>query len=431
MIARYSRPEMTRIWEVDHKYRLWLQIEILACEAMARMGRIPAEVPAEMAAAHIEIRPDRIDALERETRHDVTAFVTSIAEQIGDAGRFLHFGITSSDIVDTALAVMIREASDLLLADLATLLEVIKAQAMAHAGTVMVGRSHGMHGEPITFGWKMVTWYAEMCRHLARLRQARQDISVGKLSGAMGTYAHLGPAIEADMCARLGLVAEPAATQVVPRDRHAAWLQTLALIAASIEKFAIEIRHLQRTEVGEVEEPFETGQKGSSSMPHKRNPIGCENLCGLSRMVRAYANTALENIPLWHERDISHSSVERVMLPDSAILVDYMLHRFSAILQGLVIHADRMRDNLNATKGTLFSQRVLLRLIEKGCPREQAYEAVQSAAMQTFHHGMPFQEALSHRSDVTRRLSHEEIEDCFDMRYFTAPIASLYARVFT
>ncbi len=429
MIARYSRPQMTALWTARHRYETWLAVEQAAAEAMAQAGIIPASAPAEI-AARAAIAPDRIDALEQESQHDVIAFVTSIAEQVGEAGRYLHWGMTSSDVLDTALAVVMREAAETLLADLSDLLAALKAKALEHRGTLMIGRSHGIHGEPITFGWKMALWYEEMRRNRARLQAAQAAISFGKLSGAMGTYAHLAPSIEAAVCARLGLAPDPASSQVISRDRHAQYVQTLALVAASIEKCALEIRHLQRTEVGEVEEPFAAGQKGSSSMPHKRNPVGSENLCGLARLVRTHAGVALENVALWHERDISHSSVERVILPDSTILLDFMLHRLTRILRGLVVYPDRMIANLTATGGTIYSQAVLLKLIEKGMPREQAYAVVQSAAMTVFHQGGDFRAAIFSAADVEKRLTRAEVAACFDPQRFIVHLDTIYRRVF-
>jgi len=425
MIARYSRPQMAALWEADNKYRTWLSVEMAACEAMAKAGVIPTSAPSEIAARAV-IDPARIDELERQSQHDVAAFVTAVSERVGPAGHYLHWGMTSSDLLDTALALVIRQASDLLMVDLAALLATLKDKAEAHKATLMIGRSHGIHGEPVTFGWKMALWYEETRRNLLRLRAAQAGIAFGKLSGAMGTYAHLSPDIEADYCARLGLSPEPASTQIIPRDRHAQYLQTLALIAASIEKFSTEIRHLQRTEVGEVEEPFESGQKGSSSMPHKRNPIASENLCGLARLLRANAAAALENIALWHERDISHSSVERVIFPDSTILLNYMLHRFTRMIRDLVVYPDRMAKNLNATGGAIYSQSVLLRLIEKGWSREAAYATVQAAAMAGFHSGGDFKAALLSQPNVVPAA----VADCFDPARYVARIDTIFERIF-
>ncbi len=434
MIDRYTRPRMAAIWSAQRKYETWLQIELLACEGRVREGAMPQAV-LDVLKAKAAIDSDRINQLEREVQHDVIAFLSSITETVGEAGRWLHWGMTSSDVLDTALAVMMRQAADIIIDDLAELLSALKEKAYAHQKTIMIGRSHGMHGEPITFGLKMALWHDETGRNLRRMREARDVISVGKLSGAMGTFAHLSPGVERFVCDQMGLQPEPVSNQVVQRDRHAQYMQTLALIAASLEKFATEIRHLQRTEVGEVEEPFSAGQKGSSSMPHKRNPIGCENICGLSRIVRAHASAALENVPLWHERDISHSSVERMILPDSTTLVDFMLHRFTKILRGLVVYPDRMAKNLAQTGGVIFSQNILLRLIDKGMPRERAYEAVQSAAMQALEagrggEGNTFQKNVLGDPHIQSHLSAAEIEACFDPEPFIRHVDTLYERVF-
>jgi adenylosuccinate lyase len=420
---------MTAIWSAQNKYEIWLQIELLACEGRVREGALPQAV-LDTLKAGARINADRIGQLEREVKHDVIAFLSSITEQVGEAGRFLHWGMTSSDVLDTALAAMMQKAADILIDDLTNLLNVLKEKAFQYQTTVMIGRSHGMHGEPITFGLKMALWYDEMQRNLRRMREARDVISVGKLSGAMGTFAHLSPTVERFVCDRMGLQPEPVSNQVVQRDRHAQYMQTLALIAASLEKFATEIRHLQRTEVGEAEEPFSTGQKGSSSMPHKRNPISSENICGLARVVRAHAATALENVPLWHERDISHSSVERIMLPDSTILLDFMLDRFTRMMRGLVVYPDRMLQNLMQTGGVIFSQNLLLRLIDTGMQREQAYEAVQSAAMQSLRDGGTFQKMILESAAIRSHLNPAEIEACFDPQPFIRHTETIYQRVF-
>ncbi len=420
---------MAAIWSAQNKYEIWLQIELLACEGRVREGAMP-QAALDTLKAGVAINAARIDQLEREVKHDVIAFLSSVTEQVGEAGRFLHWGMTSSDVLDTALAVTMRQAADILIDDLTDLLNVLKEKAFQYRTTVMIGRSHGMHGEPITFGLKMALWYDEMQRNLHRMREARAVVSVGKLSGAMGTFAHLSPTVERFVCDRMGLQPEPVSNQVVQRDRHAQYMQTLALIAASLEKFATEIRHLQRTEVGEAEEPFSTGQKGSSSMPHKRNPIGSENICGLSRIVRAHAAAALENVPLWHERDISHSSVERIMLPDGTLLLDFMLNRFTRMMRDLVVYPDRMRQNLMQTGGVIFSQNVLLRLIDKGMQREQAYEAVQSAAMQSLRDGGTFQKIILESSAIRLHLNPAEIEACFDPQPFIRHTETIYRRVF-
>lgn len=430
MIERYSRSQMTAIWGPQNKYKTWLVVELAACEAMAREGIIPAHVP-KIIRQKAKINVRRIDQIEKEVRHDVIAFLTSITERVGEEGRYLHWGMTSSDVVDTALSMLMRQAADLLIADLLSLLGVLKEKALIHKETLMVGRSHGMHGEPITFGLKMALWYDEMGRNLQRMQAAREGISFGKMSGAMGTFAHIPPTIEADVCEKLNLKPEPISNQIVQRDRHAQYIQTLALIATSLEKFATEIRHLQRSEVLEVAEPFEKGQKGSSAMPHKRNPVGVENICGLARVVRSHAAAALENIPLWHERDISHSSVERIIIPDSTILVNYMLHRFTEIMRGLSVYPDRMAKNLDQSGGVIFSQRLLLLLIQRGMQREAAYRIVQSCAMKAMEGGQPFQTQILSDGDIKLVLNKKEIVSCFDAREFVRHIETIYKRVFS
>lgn len=430
MIERYSLPKMSSIWTLENKYQTWLQVELLACEAMVELGMVPRHA-FDKIKERGAIDPKRIAELEEEVKHDIIAFLTSVSEKVGEEGRFLHMGMTSSDVLDTALAIQMKQAADILIDDLKELLRVIKEKAEQHKMTVMIGRSHGIHGEPITFGLKMALWYEETKRNLARMIAAREAISVGKISGAMGTYAHLPPFVEEWVCKRCGLTAEPISNQVVQRDRHAQFLLVLALVSASIEKFATEIRHLQRNEVMEAEEYFWKGQKGSSAMPHKRNPIGCENLCGLARVVRSNAVAALENIPLWHERDISHSSVERIILPDSTILMDYMLNRFSRIISQLIVYPDNMACNLNLSRGTIYSQKLLLLLIEKGMRREDAYELIQRYAMKTYQEGSQFVELIRKDTDVCLLLSQEEIQSCFDPVSFLKHIDTIYKRVFS
>ncbi len=420
---------MVAIWTSAHKYEMWLKVELLACEALVHEGEVP-ESAFNTIRSKARIDSDRIDELEKEVKHDVIAFLSSITEKVGEEGRFLHMGMTSSDVLDTALALQMREAADILIEDLLSLLELLKEKAGQYKETVMIGRSHGIHGEPITFGLKIALWYAEMERNLVRIRQAKEVISFGKISGAMGTYAHLSPSVEDYVCGKLGLKPEPVSNQIVQRDRHAQYLQTLAMIAASLEKFSVEIRHLQRTEVLEVEEPFEAGQKGSSAMPHKRNPVGSENISGLARVIRSYASAALEDIPLWHERDISHSSVERVILPDSTVLLDYMLCRFTKIMRGLVVYPNRMRQNLERTGGTLFSQKVLICLIKKGMEREEAYALVQASAMQVYEKGGSFKDVLKEDGQVSSFLSAKEVEACFDPKQYLLHIDRVYKRVF-
>lgn len=419
---------MAAIWDVKNKYETWLKIELLACEALVEEGGMPKSALKKI-RSKAKVDPARIDALEKKVKHDVIAFLSSVTEKVGEEGRFLHWGMTSSDVLDTGLALMMRQAADLIIDDLLALLEVLKAKAEEYKETVMIGRSHGIHGEPITFGLKMALWYAETERNLHRMREAKEVASVGKVSGAMGTFAHLSPAVEGYVCAKLDLKPEPVSNQVVQRDRHAQYVQTLALIASSLEKFATEIRHLQRTEVLEAEEPFEEGQKGSSSMPHKRNPVGSENICGLARVIRSHATAALEDIPLWHERDISHSSVERIILPDATILLDYMLDRFTKIMRRLCVYPDKMARNLELTGGTIYSQKILLLLIQKGMKRELAYEIVQGAAMEVFHRGGSFKEKiLSH--PALSSIPRKEIEACFDARQFVRHLETIYKRVF-
>ena len=429
MIARYTHPEMGRIWSDQRRYETWLLVETAAAEAMAAAGIIPA------AAAH-DIRQRgafdiaRIEAIEQVTQHDVIAFTTAVAEHVGPSARWLHFGMTSSDVIDTAQALQMREACDLVLADLASLNEAIRDRAFEHRRTPMIGRTHGVHAEPMTFGLKLALWYAEIGRDIDRVKRAREVVSVGKLSGAVGTFAHLPPAIEADVCRRLGLTPAPVSSQVSQRDRHAELLSALAITAASLEKFALEIRGLQKTEIGEVEEPFAKGQKGSSAMPHKRNPIGCEQVVGLARLLRANAHAAMENIALWHERDISHSSVERVILPDSFIALDHMLRRFTRIVKGMVVYPDRMRENLGRSRGVVFSGSVLLELAEKGVSREQAYEWVQRNAMRSFAEQRDFKALLLADADVTRVLDAAGIERAFDLDQQFRHVDHVFDRVF-
>jgi adenylosuccinate lyase len=429
MIARYTHPEMGRIWSDQHRYETWLLVETAAAEAMAAAGIIPAE-----AARDIRERGAfdiaRIEAIEQVTQHDVIAFTTAVAEHVGPSARWLHFGMTSSDVIDTAQALQMREASDLILRDLAALADAVRDRAFEHRRTPMIGRTHGVHAEPMTFGLKLALWYAEIGRDIERVKRARQAVSVGKLSGAVGTFAHLPPAVEAEVCRRLGLSPAPVASQVIQRDRHAEWLSALAIAGASLETFALEIRGLQKTEIGEVEEPFAKGQKGSSAMPHKRNPIGCEQVVGLARLLRANAHAAMENVALWHERDISHSSVERVILPDSCIALDHMLRRFTRIVKGMVVDPDRMRENLERSRGVVFSGSVLLELAEKGVSREQAYEWVQRNAMRSFGERRDFKGLLLADPDVTRVLDPAAIERAFDLDQQFRHVDHVFDRVF-
>jgi adenylosuccinate lyase len=429
MIARYTHPEMGRIWSDQHRYETWLRVEIAAAEAMAAAGLVPTD-----AARDIRERGAfdiaRIDEIEQTTQHDVIAFTTSVAERVGPSARWLHFGMTSSDVIDTAQALQMREACDLIHSDLDALAGAVRVRAFEHRRTPMIGRTHGVHAEPTTFGLKLALWFAELERATARVRRARATINVGKLSGAVGTFAHLPPSVEAAVCDRLQLQPAPVASQVIQRDRHAELLGALAITAASLEKFALEIRGLQKTEIGEVEEPFARGQKGSSAMPHKRNPIGCEQIVGLARLIRGNAHAALENVALWHERDISHSSVERVILPDSFIALDHMLPRFAGIVRGLVVYPDRMRENLDRSRGVVFSGTVLLELARKGIAREQAYEWVQRNAMRAFDRREDFQAVLLQDTDVTRTLTRSEIARAFDLDDQFRHVDEVFERVF-
>jgi adenylosuccinate lyase len=429
MIPRYTHPEMGRIWSDQRRYETWLLVEAAAADAMAAAGLVPQE-----AARDIRERGAfdiaRIDEIERTTQHDVIAFTTAVAEKVGPSARWLHFGMTSSDVVDTAQAIQMREACDLILSDVDALSDVIRERALEHRRTAMIGRTHGVHAEPMTFGLKLALWYAELRRDRTRIEHARTSISVGKLSGAVGTFAHLPPQIEGDVCRRLGLEPVLVASQVIQRDRHAELLAALAITGASLEKFALEIRGLQKTEIGEVEEPFGKGQKGSSAMPHKRNPIGSEQIVGLARLLRANAHAAVENIALWHERDISHSSVERVILPDTFIALDHMLRRFARIVRGMVVYADRMRENLARSRGVVFSGSVLLELAKKGISREQAYEWVQRNAMRSFDERRDFKALLLDDPDVPRVLGKAEIERTFDLDEQLRHVDDIFDRVF-
>ncbi len=428
MISRYSRPAMAAIWEPTNRFALWLRIEILVCEAWTELGAIPRDALEEIRAkASFDIA--RIDAIEREVKHDVVAFLTAVAERVGPAARYLHLGLTSSDILDTALACQMREAAHLLLEDLGGLERVLADLAVKHQGTVMIGRTHGIHAEPTTFGLKLAMWLMEVRRARERLTRAREVASYGKLSGAVGTFANVPPRVEEYVCERLELKPEPISTQVIQRDRHAEYLALLAIVGASLDKFATEIRHLQRTEVREVEEPFSEGQKGSSAMPHKRNPVACEQVSGLSRLLRSNVQAALENVALWHERDISHSSVERVILPDSTILLDYLLVRFREILEGLRVYPGTMRRNLNATHGVIFSQQVLLSLAKAGASREAAYRMVQRTAMRAWEEGEDFKALLLHDPEVRAVLGEAEIESCFDLGYHLRHVEEIFRRV--
>jgi adenylosuccinate lyase len=429
LISRYTHPEMGAIWSEQHRYETWLEVELAAADAMAEAGLVPADAARELRAkAAFDIA--RIEEIEQTTQHDVIAFTTAVAERVGQAARWLHFGLTSSDVVDTAQAIQMREACDLIVKDLAGLMEAVRGRADEHRRTAMIGRTHGVHAEPMTFGLKLALWYAELQRDLDRVLRARDIVSVGKISGAVGTFAHLDPSIEARVCARLGLEAAPVSSQIIQRDRHAELMSSLAITAASLEKFALEIRGLQKTEIGEVEEPFGKGQKGSSAMPHKRNPVGCEQITGLARLVRANAMAALENVALWHERDISHSSVERVILPDSFIALDHMLRRFTRIVRGMVVYPERMKENLNRSRGVVFSGTVLLELARRGISREQAYEWVQRNAMRSFHEQKDFKSLLLADPDLMKVLTPAEMEKAFDLDDQLRNVDVIFARVF-
>jgi adenylosuccinate lyase len=429
VISRYTHPEMGGIWSDQRRYETWLLVETAATDAMAAAGIVPADAARDIRErGRFDIA--RIEEIERTTQHDVIAFTTAVAEHVGPSARWLHFGLTSSDVIDTAQALQMREACDLLLRGVEQLSAAVRDRAIEHRRTPMIGRTHGVHAEPMTFGLKLALWYAELGRGAERVRRARSAINVGKLSGAVGTFAHLPPSIEAEVCRRLGLEPAPVASQVIQRDRHAELLASLAILAASLEKFALEIRGLQKTEIGEVEEPFADGQKGSSAMPHKRNPIGCEQIVGLARLVRANSHAAMEDVALWHERDISHSSVERIILPDTFIAVDHMLRRFTRIVQGMSVNAERMRENLARSRGVVFSGTVLLELARRDVSRERAYEWVQRNAMRSFAEGLDFKTLLVADPDVTGVLSSEDIERAFDLEGQFRHVDAIFDRVF-
>jgi adenylosuccinate lyase len=429
MIKRYTSPEMGAIWTDQRRYETWLQVELAAAEAMAEDGIIPSEAARDLRArASFDIA--RIEEIEQTTQHDVIAFTTAVAERVGASARWLHFGLTSSDVIDTAQAIQMCDACDLIVKAIAGLMDAVRARADEHRHTPMIGRTHGVHAEPMTFGVKLAVWYAELQRDLDRILRAREVIGVGKLSGAVGTFAHLDPAIEARVCARLGLQPAPVASQVIQRDRHAELLSAIAITGASLEKFALEIRGLQKTEIGEVEEPFGKGQKGSSAMPHKRNPIGCEQITGLARLLRGNAHAALENIALWHERDISHSSVERVIIPDSFITLDHMLRRFTRIVRGMVVYPERMLENLERSRGVVFSGTVLLELARRGVSREQAYEWVQRNAMRAFQEQRDFKSLLLADVDLMRVLSADDVHRAFDLTEQLRNVEAIFERVF-
>jgi len=429
MIPRYTPKEMGRIWNDQRRYETWLRVESVAAEVMAKHGLIPVEAARDIREKG-SVDAARVEEIERITQHDIIAFTTAVAEQVGPSSRWMHFGLTSSDVVDTALALQLRAACDALLVDLEMLMNAVRDRAEEHSHTPMIGRTHGVHAEPITFGLKLALWYAELQRDRDRLRRAREIISVGKISGAVGTYAHLEPVIEQDVCESLGLKPARVASQVIQRDRHAELAGALAITGASLEKFALEIRGLQKTEIGEVQEPFTRGQKGSSAMPHKRNPIGCEQITGLARLLRANAMAALENVALWHERDISHSSVERVIFPDSFCALDHMIRRFTRIVRDLVVHQDRMQENLAHSRGVIFSGTVLLQLAKHGVAREEAYVWVQRNAMRSHDEQVEFKNLLLDDADVMGVLTRDEVNKMFDLTVQLRHVDKILDRVF-
>lgn len=429
MIDRYTLPKMGCIWDLENKYQKWLEVELAVVEALAQTGKIPYDA-FEVIKKKARFDVKRISEIEAVVKHDVIAFLTSVAENVGHESRFIHKGLTSSDILDTALALQMKESSDIIISDIKALTATLKKQALKYKDTLCIGRSHGVHAEPMTFGLKFALWHEDMRRNLERMKRARDAVSVGKLSGAVGTFSNISPVIEEKALKKLGLKPEPVATQVVQRDRHAEYLLTLGIIAASIEKIAVELRHLQRTEVLEAEEPFTHEQKGSSAMPHKRNPVGSENLSGLSRIVRANAMAGLENISLWHERDISHSSVERVIIPDSSILLDYMLVRLNGILQGLYVYPEKMKLNMDLSYGLYNSQRVMLGLVEKGMAREAAYGIVQRTSMQSWKDKTAFLSLLEKDKEIRKYLNPKELKGLFDLKHYLKNIDYIFKRVF-
>jgi len=428
LIERYTLPHMGAIWTNENKFQKWLEVEICVCEAQAEYGLIPGDA-VEQIRRKAQFNIQRILEIEQEVKHDVIAFLTNVGEYIGEASRYIHLGMTSSDLLDTANTLLMREAGEIILNDLHQLRAALRTRAIEHKHTVCIGRSHGVHAEPTTFGLKLAMWYDEVGRHIERLTSAIEIISVGKISGAVGTFSHLDPNIEELVCKKLNLKPAPVSTQIIQRDRYAQYLTTLALIGSSLEKFATEIRNLQRTEILEVEEFFSMGQKGSSSMPHKRNPVTCEQISGLSRVVRANALASMENISLWHERDITHSSVERIIIPDNTILIDYMLNKFTAIINNLSVYPENMKNNLDKTGGLIFSQSVLLALIRKGMLREKAYRLVQQIAMEVWKTRKPFKELIIQQNDIMDVLSPKEIEDCFDLKIHLRNVDKIFERV--
>ena len=428
MINRYTLPRMRELWSQENKYLKWLEVELLACEANASMGKIPKSALARI-KKKAKFDPKRIEQIEKKTRHDLLAFVTNVGEYVGENSKYIHLGLTSYDVVDTALSVLLKEAGEILLADLRSLSQQIKKKALKYKYTPMTGRTHGVHAEPITLGLKFALWYSETDRNIQRLKRAIEIISVGKISGSVGNYAHVAPEVESYVCRKLKLKPASVSSQILQRDRHAEFLTTLAIIASSVEKFATEIRNLQRTEILEMEEGFARGQKGSSSMPHKRNPITCERLSGLARVIRGYALSSLENIALWHERDLTDSSVERVILPDSTTLLDYMLIKFTQILKNLSVYPENMLKNLEKTKGLIFSQRVLMELTPK-IGKEKAYQVIQSNAMKAWNTDKSFKELLKKDKRLAKVITEKELDECFDLKYYMKFVDQIFKRVF-
>ena len=427
MIERYSRPRMKKIWSDENKFDKWLEVELAVCEAWLALGEIPKEAITKIRKATYD--PDRIAEFFRVTHHDMTAFLKSVAESLGEESRFIHLGLTSSDVMDTALGLQLKEAANILSQDISELVAVLQNKAIEHKYTIMMGRTHGVHAEPTTFGLKIALWVEEMKRNAQRLQDAMRIVSVGKISGAVGTYATVSPEVEKIACQKLGLIPAPISSQIIQRDRHAQFVATLAITASSLEKFATEIRNLQRTEILEVEEPFEPGQTGSSAMPHKRNPELCERICGLARLMRGYVTTSLENVALWHERDISHSSTERIIMPDSCLALDYMLSLFTSVIKGLKVYPENMRRNLELTQGLIFSQRILLALIDKGLNREKAYQIVQRNAMEAWQQRKNFLSLLEADNQVTAHLAKAELESLFDYSYYLKHVDSIFERL--
>lgn len=427
MIERYSREEMSNIWTDQNRYEAWLEVEILACEAWSKLGDIPAE-DVKKIRENAKVDVARAQKIEQETRHDVVAFTRQVSETLGEERKWVHYGLTSTDVVDTALSYVIKQANEIIEKDLERFIDVLAQKAKDYKYTLMMGRTHGVHAEPTTFGVKMALWYTEMKRNLERFKQVRKEIEVGKMSGAVGTFANIPPEIEAYVCEHLGLDAAPVSTQTLQRDRHAYYVATLALISTSMEKFAVEIRNLQKTETREVEEAFAKGQKGSSAMPHKRNPIGSENITGIARVIRGYVTTAYENVPLWHERDISHSSAERIMLPDVTIALDYGLNRFTNIVERLTVFEDNMLANIDKTFGLIYSQRVLLALINKGLAREAAYDKVQPKAMESWETKTPFRTLIEEDATITDLLTKEDLDECFNPKHHLNQVDTIFQR---